>query len=138
MFKLTIRRNVSEALSIEGKQTNQRAELYAIKRALDIVPINRDALIYSDSNYAIKCVTEWFINWRKNGWKTSSGKVVDNKDIIEPILDRINERKLARANTNFTWLKGHANDPGNVAADSLAVNGAREAQYKMAIEGTFS
>ncbi|KAF2471448.1 ribonuclease H-like protein [Lindgomyces ingoldianus] len=124
-------RNVSEPLP-GTRQTNQRAELTAIQRAVDIVPIDREVLIYSDSNYAIKCCTEWFTKWRVNGWKNASGKSVDNRDIIEPIVNRIEERQLAGAQTKFTWLKGHANSPGNAAADALAVNGAREAKQMLA------
>lgn len=119
-------RNVSETLP-GSRQTNQRAELTAILRALEIVPRNRDVVIITDSKYAIDCVTEWFINWRRNGWKTASGKVVENKDIIENVLSKIEERAKLVVRTNFEWIKGHANHPGNVEADRLAVDGARNA-----------
>lgn len=117
-------RNVSEPLRGE-RQTNQRAELTAVARALDHVPIDREILIVTDSNYSIKCLTEWFIKWEQKGWKNSQGKPVENRDLIEPIIARIRERDICKAKTKFKWIKGHANDPGNVAADSLAVNGSR-------------
>ena len=60
---------------------------------------------------------------------TKDKKPVENKDLIETILQKIEERKLARANTKFEWVKGHADDAGNVAADHLAVNGAREGAF---------
>ncbi|KAB9006557.1 hypothetical protein FH972_026911 [Carpinus fangiana] len=120
-------RNLSEALP-GPRQTNQRAELTAIKRALDLAPLDRDVEIYSDSNYSIKCVTEWFRTWRRNGWLNAAKKAVENRDIIEDILSKIDERNMARSKTEFQWLKGHADDPGNVAADTLAVSGAREAR----------
>jgi ribonuclease HI len=91
-------------------------------------------MIYSDSSYSIKCVTVWFQNWRKNDWKNSSKKPVENKDLIEAILNRIEERNLCKAKTEFTWVKGHANNPGNQAADALAVNGARVAMALGATE----
>lgn len=119
-------RNVSEALS-GARQTNQRAELTAILRALEIVPRNRDVSIVTDSRYAIDCVTSWSINWRKNGWKTAAGKSVENKDLVESVLNRIEERKAFKVQTNFEWIKGHANHHGNVEADKLAVTGARKA-----------
>ncbi|KAL9048688.1 MAG: hypothetical protein Q9162_007598 [Coniocarpon cinnabarinum] len=81
------------------------------------------------SKYSISCVTEWFVNWRKNNWMTKDHRPVENKDLIEPILQRIEERRLLRADTRFEWVKGHANDEGNVAADHLAVNGAREGAF---------
>jgi ribonuclease HI len=98
----------------------------AVKRAIDIAPLDRDVLIYTDSNYAIKCCTEWFQKWRRNDWKNAAGKAVENKDLIEPIINQIEIRSLAKAKTEFKWVKGHLNDEGNIAADMLAQNGARE------------
>ncbi|KAL6705356.1 hypothetical protein ACN47E_007005 [Coniothyrium glycines] len=117
-------RNVSEPLRGE-RQTNQRAELTAVARALDHVPLDREILIVTDSNYSIKCLTEWFPKWEQKGWKNSQGKPVENRDLIEPIIARIRERDMCKAKTKFKWIKGHADDPGNTAADSLAVNGSR-------------
>ncbi|KAB8240450.1 hypothetical protein BDV35DRAFT_124093 [Aspergillus flavus] len=58
-------RNVSEPLK-GSRQTNQRAELTAILRALDIAPRHRDVTIFTDSQYAIKCVTVCRINSCQN------------------------------------------------------------------------
>ena len=44
-------RNLSEALT-GTRQTNQRAELTALQRALELAPRDRKIVIYSDSNYA--------------------------------------------------------------------------------------
>ncbi|OAP57867.1 hypothetical protein AYL99_08605 [Fonsecaea erecta] len=119
-------RNVSETL--EGdKQTNQRAELTAILRALDIAPRHREVTIYTDSRYAIDCVTNWYRNWIKNGWVNSKGIAVVNKDVVQRIRDRIEERERLGKRTLFVWVKGHSNDPGNVAADHLAVQAAMRA-----------
>ena len=108
------------------RQTNQRAELMACKRAIEIAPRDRDIIIYTDSKYSIQCLTEWSINWRKNNWTTSEKKPVENKDLIEPILQAIDQRKRMRADTKFEWVRGHSGNEGNTAADALAVNGARE------------
>lgn len=65
------------------------------------------------------------MNWQKNGWKTKDGPV-KNKDLVEAIRAKIDERTEAGTKTFFQWVKGHAADAGNVAADELAVNGARQ------------
>ena len=106
-------------------------------------PRDRPVTIYSDSSYAINCVTIWFQNWRKNGWMTASKKTVENKDLVEKILALLEEReqistkysggenggaKKGRARVEFVWVKGHKDDAGNNAADRLAVAGAREAK----------
>ena len=116
-------RNVSEALK-GARQTNQRAELTAILRAIDIAPRHRDATVVTDSKYAIDCVTVWFINWRRNNWMTKDKKPVENRDLIESILIKIEERNELKVKTLFEWIKGHNKDPGNEAADRLAVDGA--------------
>lgn len=131
-------RNVSEPLP-GPRQTNQRAELTAMLRALEIAPRNRHVVIHSDSKYAIECVTSWYVNWRRNGWKTASGKTVENKDLIEHILGKVEERTKAGSaqrtargegesglvRTQFIWVKGHDGDVGNEEADRLATEGAR-------------
>ena len=122
-------RNVSEPLK-GSRQTNQRAELTAILRALDIAPRHRDVTIFTDSRYAIDCVTSWFIKWRQNDWMTANNKPVENKDLIESILVKIEERDQLKMKTLFEWLKGHNQDPGNEAADRLAVDGARKGVAK--------
>ncbi|KAL8827559.1 MAG: hypothetical protein Q9191_003110 [Dirinaria sp. TL-2023a] len=119
-------RNVSDPLP-GTRQTNQRAELTAIQRALDIAPLNRAVVIVTDSKYSIDCVTSWYINWRKNGWKTAAGKTVENKDLVESILAKIEQRDQLMVTTGFEWIKGHANHPGNIQADRLAIEGAKKA-----------
>jgi ribonuclease HI len=116
-------RNVSEALK-GTRQTNQRAELTAIIRALDIAPLNRDVTIYTDSRYSIDCVTNWYKNWVRNKWMTAKNKPVENKDLIMDIRQKMDEREHRKSGTYFFWVKGHANDEGNTAADRLAVEGA--------------
>ncbi|KAJ8115004.1 hypothetical protein OPT61_g3243 [Boeremia exigua] len=136
-FGTNDKRNVSEPLR-GSKQTNQRAELTAVARALDHVPIDRDVLICTDSYYAIRCITEWSPKWLKNGWKNSAGKDVENRDLVEPIISRVCEREACKAKTKFQWIKGHANDPGNVAADQLAVQGSRQSTPQLRGEIEFS
>lgn len=117
-------RNISERLT-GPLQTNQRAELTAVLRALQTVPTNQPVRIYTDSMYSINCIQEWYRSWAKNGWRTRDGKSVMNQDIIKAVRSFIDAREKAGAATMFTWVKGHSSDTGNVAADMLAVQGAR-------------
>lgn len=63
-------------------------------------------------------------------WKTSTGKDVENQDLIKEIRKLIEERERLEIGTVFTWIKGHAADPGNEAADRLAVAGAHLARAR--------
>jgi ribonuclease HI len=70
----------------------------------------------------------WFQSWERNGWVGSNRKPVENRDLVEEVLQRIRDRELCGVKTDFRWVRGHANDPGNVAADALAVRGAENAR----------
>lgn len=114
--------NVSKPLA-GMPQTNQRAELTAIYEACKIIRDRNDGHFYdirTDSQYSISSVTQWGLKWKTNGWKSSTGDV-KNKDIIEPIMDLL---ELLGSRVRFTKVKGHSGDPGNDAADVLAVKGA--------------
>ena len=119
-------RNISEPLA-GARQTNQRAELTAILRALEALPRNRTTEIVTDSQYSINCVLNWSPKWISNGWKTAAGKPVENKDLVESILHKIAQRSKEGGDTRLIWTKGHAANEGNIAADKLAVDGARAA-----------
>ncbi|CAK7266834.1 hypothetical protein SEPCBS57363_002292 [Sporothrix epigloea] len=117
--------NISERLK-GPLQTNQRAELTAILRALQSVPVTQPVCIYSDSTYSISCISDWYKSWSKNGWRTRSGDPVVNQDIVKAVRFFIDTRDRSGTTTMFRWVKGHSTDTGNVAADQLAVQGARQ------------
>ncbi|KAJ1937793.1 hypothetical protein EC988_007776, partial [Linderina pennispora] len=83
-------RNVSAPLP-GPRQTNQRAELTAIRTALE--QTQGDVVIHTDSKYGIDSVTNWSRNWERNGWKTSKGEPVQNQDLIQDILDLSRNRQ---------------------------------------------
>ncbi|RFN51546.1 ribonuclease h1 [Fusarium flagelliforme] len=118
-------RNLAERLP-GTPQTNQRAELLAMLRAMELVPVTQGIKILTDSKYSIACATDWVANWEKNNWKNAAKKDVMNQDIIRPLVAKKREREAAGAATEFEWVKGHATDPGNIAADRLANLGAEK------------
>jgi len=106
-----------------GLSTNQRAELYAILKALLVIDIlnYKNINIYTDSMYSINCITKWVKGWKKNGWKDSKKKNVKNKDLIDNI-DKIYSKynhihfNHVQAHTNKTDIHSICNDK----ADKLA------------------
>lgn len=76
--------NISDSFTLKPL-TNQRAELYAIYKALKMISENlifNNIELYTDSEYSIKSLTLWIDSWEKNGWKTAGKKPVKNLDLI--------------------------------------------------------
>lgn len=107
----------------ERHTTNQRMELMAALDALrTFASPTRPLEIVSDSKYLVDCFDKrWYVGWRRRDWTTAAGDPVKNQDLWRPIID------LALANpVEFRWVRGHAGDPLNEAADRVAV-AARDA-----------
>ncbi|KAI4201281.1 MAG: hypothetical protein LQ350_003318 [Teloschistes chrysophthalmus] len=82
--------DLSNQLSAFEKHTNQRAELLAVIRALQVISARRvpcqKISIFTDSEYAVRGLKEWIPKWRTNGYRTAQKKPVGNADIFK-ILD---------------------------------------------------
>jgi len=111
--------------------TNQRAELYAIYKALKKITknIKFDVIdIYSDSEYSIKSLTIWINTWKQNNWKTANKKEVLNQDLIKKIDEILqkypNKIKFTHVRSHTGGLDKHS--IGNDVADKLATAGANK------------
>ncbi|KAJ3274725.1 hypothetical protein HDV01_002247 [Terramyces sp. JEL0728] len=111
-------RNVSERY-LDGP-TNNRAEIFAIIRALEIFKDTPNVKIYSDSQYTINGIKNWIQNWKRRDWKTSNGQPVSNKDLWMK-LDLLFS---ARNDVKIEYVEAHKGIYGNEMADKLANNGA--------------
>ncbi|WP_419841970.1 ribonuclease H family protein [Candidatus Poriferisodalis sp.] len=111
------------ASGYEPSATNQRMEVAAAAQA--VADLDGPLRVVSDSTYVVKCFTdEWWKGWHRRNWLNSARKPVANRDLWEPFIDAV----LSRGDVTFAWVKGHAGQRLNSAADLLAVAaaGARE------------
>ena len=44
-----------------------------------------------DSEYAVKGISEWILEWRKNGWTTTTGSPVANQDLWKKLEEKLRE-----------------------------------------------
>jgi ribonuclease HI len=95
-------------------------EMTAVVKALEkCIELGHDTVtVYTDSNYVKMGLLEWSKNWERNGWKTSKGEPVKNKDLWIELDEAVGSRKI-----NWEWVKGHAGNEGNEKADELANQG---------------
>jgi ribonuclease HI len=106
----------------EPSGTNQIAELRALLEAITAHPGADPLLIESDSQYAIKCASEWLPGWKRKGWKTAGGAPVKNLALVQSIDRAISERP---GPVRFRWVRGHVGNHYNEMADVLAGEAAR-------------
>ncbi|MDB2679730.1 ribonuclease HI [Methylophilaceae bacterium] len=102
----------------ENETTNNRMELMAVIMALKEMSPSEELIIYTDSTYVQKGISEWIKNWKLNNWRSSSKKPVKNKDLWMQLDEASYSRKI-----NWEWVKGHAGNEGNEKADELANKG---------------
>lgn len=86
-----------------GSATNNVAELTAILRAAEIVPVGVNAVVHTDSQYSIGVLTK--------GWKAKA-----NQELIASVKSALATRRGWR----LQYVPGHAGVPLNERADELA------------------
>lgn len=115
----------SETFEFSGSErgtTNNRMELLAVIKGLEVVNVPAPVEIHTDSQYVKNGITMWIKAWKQNGWKTAARKPVKNQDLWER-LDAI----VAKRNVSWHWVKGHNGTYGNEDADRLATAAAAKA-----------
>lgn len=108
--------------SFKEATTNNGAEVKAITSVLSLAMKlkPKTLLIKSDSEYALKGFNGWATNWAKNNWQTSTGKPVSNKEFWEELLESKSILSNLGIEMKTQWVKGHADNLGNIVADKLA------------------
>ena len=106
----------------EDDTTNNRMELTAAARGLEHFPLGTRIEMRCDSRYVIDAMTRWLPGWKRKGWRTTTGPVA-NRDLVEQ-LDALAAARIV----TWTWVRGHAGDPGNERADELADRGRLRAR----------
>jgi ribonuclease HI len=95
--------NPREGYEYLGIGTNNVGELTAVWRALEAIPVDVDAVVHTDSKYAIGVLSQ--------GWKAKA-----NAELIARIKVQVSAHPRAR----FVYVPGHAGIPMNERADELA------------------
>ncbi|CAG8815682.1 6615_t:CDS:1, partial [Racocetra persica] len=117
--------NLSERL-LGSKQTNNRAKIYAVIRALEICENKTKPLeIMTDSKYVISIIEDWIERWKKNGYMSYNNKSIKNQELIKRLKKLIDNRIGI---VKLVHVRGHLGNYGNKQADRLAKHGSlREA-----------
>ncbi len=96
--------------------TNNRMELTAAIEGVAFCPVDAKLIIWTDSNYVKRGITEWITGWKKKNWKD-----VKNPDLWQKLDQTCQGREI-----EWNWIKGHAGHAGNEMADQLANLGTEQ------------
>ncbi len=119
-FVLRYGKHRLEKSGSEPHTTNNRMELTAAVEGLRALKERCEVEIVTDSQYLKNGITQWIVNWKRNGWRTKEKKPVVNQDLWEE-LDALNQSHQ----TEWSWTKGHASHEDNNRCDELATAAAR-------------
>lgn len=131
---------VKELGGSNPQTTNNRMEIVASLRALMIIePVDNLAVtVYTDSKYLIESITKWIKNWRRRGWKSSTGGDVANRDLWEELSREVT--RLEPCVIDWKYVRGHDGNPGNERCDQIAVSFSKnkpEQLYTGPVDGYF-
>jgi ribonuclease HI len=107
----------------EGLTTNNRMELLAAIRGLQALKRPCRVTLVTDSVYVKDGITKWIHGWQRNNWRTAAKQPVKNVELWQELLEAVKPHRI-----EWTWVKGHAGDPDNERADTLASDAALIAQ----------
>ncbi len=106
-----------EVVGGQKDTTNNKMEMMAVIKGLEMLKEPCEVEVYSDSAYVVNSIEKgWIYSWRKNGWKKADKKEVKNIELWERLLKQLEIHKVT-----FNKVKGHAQDELNNRCDKLAV-----------------
>ena len=100
----------------EKSTTNNKMEIMAVIRGLEMLKEPCKVTVYSDSAYVVNTIDKgWIYNWKKNNWRKSDKSVVKNIDLWEKMLYLMSIHEV-----KFIKVKGHSDNEYNNRCDRLA------------------
>lgn len=119
------------AESSSNQLTNNFAEMSGLYNALKLARHHRVTQLHviSDSDYALKALTQWCPGWEERGWTTKQGEPVKNLELVQAMYSEYKKAKAEGMRISGNWIKGHKGHPGNMEADSLATIGVFKSRH---------
>lgn len=100
----------------ERATTNNRMEILAVIKALELLKESCRVTVYSDSAYVVNCFQQgWIHGWMRNGWVNSKKQPVENQDLWKQLWDLMSKHEVT-----YVKVKGHSDNEYNNRCDELA------------------
>lgn len=105
-----------EISGFEAETTNNKMEITAVIKALEMLKSPCVVELYSDSAYVVNAIKlGWLENWKNNNWLGSDKKQVKNIEYWKRLDELMHIHRV-----NFNKVKGHADNEFNNRCDELA------------------
>lgn len=102
--------------------TNNRMEIQAAIKGLELLKRPCKVTLYSDSQYLVEAIMKaWAVKWKKNGWWLNNKERAKNIDLWEKLLPLCETHQV-----EFRWVKGHAGNLENERCDQLSATALRQ------------
>ena len=97
--------------------TNNRMEIFAALKGLELLKEPCNVTLYSDSKYLVDTMSlGWAQKWRSNNWWRNKKEKAVNPDLWEKLIGLCEMHSV-----EFVWVKGHVGDKYNERCDRLSV-----------------
>ncbi len=104
--------------------TNNKMELTAVIKALQMLKEPCKVKLHSDSAYIVEAFNQgWVDTWKQNGWRRPKNEELKNRELWQ-LLDIL----VKRHDVEFIKVKGHSDDVYNNRCDELLNLALNEAQ----------
>ena len=122
------------ALASSDSHTNQKAELTAVIRALQLVRLRKlnceNISIFTDSKYAEQALNDWIPNlWRFNDYRTTKNRIVVNADLFRSLDEEVS----LSIKRGIPVTLSHIPREQNKKADALSKLGAASDEPSVAV-----
>ena len=108
-----------EMAGSERNTTNNRMEMTAVIRALEVLNQPCSIVLHTDSKYVIDGITKWIHGWKMRGWVNAAKKPVANAELWQQL-----DAARARHDIEWKWVRGHSGHVENERVDKLASDAA--------------
>jgi ribonuclease HI len=97
--------------------TNDRMEIFAAIKGLEMLKQPCKVTLFSDSQYLVDAIMKgWAVAWKKKDWWLNNKERAKNIDLWQKLLPLCETHQV-----EFRWVKGHAGNLENERCDQLSM-----------------
>lgn len=106
----------------EENTTNNKMEMLAVIKGLEMLKEPCFVTVYSDSAYVVNSIEKgWVYSWQKNNWIKSDKQKAKNIELWQRLLELMQIHSV-----KFEKVKGHSIDKYNNICDDLATSAIKQ------------